>query len=223
MSCCCAKIGVKDIHRADKLKQLVFENDLIKSGHYSLSEDISIRDWLDTTYFFENPDHFQDIANDMMNIFKLDIGKYTFVGANHSGNLIASYIGFRTGNPFTYHIFKEKQRFHGENEVKMYDISEKNVVIICDVLITGQHVQSAINTLTKDSQVKVVSIWSIFIRKLNLLKDGEGEGWLPKLEKKYHSFVQTLNSDFDVEVCRKNKSECILLQSGKTHSNNPRE
>lgn len=202
---------------SQKINNWIISNGLFKSGHYIIDEasGSSARDWIDIQGLLEDNDCFSEIALKLIDNYKFGSDSFV-IGINFGGMLLASYIGFKTGNPFTYFIPKHSEKKFGEHEIRIEPIKDKKIIIVMDAIVTGQSLQLAIDELITEKIIDKHNIDRIYCV---LLRKPTSESKNIMLEVEYLKKLKVLNSSFPIEIC-KNTANCSFKKYGINKYNN---
>lgn len=205
------------------IHDLVTKYKLFKSGHFRLNETKSARDWIDLERLFAlEKDVFIEpvtevIFNSILQTYKKEDGSVDLmlIGFNYYGAILASVIGYKYNLPFSY-CFKEHSNVD-EIENELQAIDGKQIVIITDVMVFGRTISKFVNKLYKKGIVGD----DIKIEVVVLFERKTGEKYIastylhPKIKNMY-----VLNDDFDIEICKKNREECLFIKDKKLCQDN---
>ena len=192
---------------------MVVCNNLFKSGHYSLDKIHSIRDWidLDGLFSYEKRGFIETLISDEQ-IKKIIESKKTIIGINHYGAILAALIGYKYGKPFAYVFDSEKTVDTIEREINC--IAKDGIILITDVIVFGDSLCKVIDAMNKkgiideDNGVDIVILFERIYKKSRKYKDRYS---LSKIySSRFIHKVYVINDSFDVELCKKNRKECIF-------------
>lgn len=195
------------------LYMLVRQNKLFISGHFGLNKMHSARDWINLERLFAlEQDDFIDPVTDVIhrvilkpNNISNTAEKLALIGFDYYGAILASVIGYKYYIPFTY-CFRE-QSIVDEIEKEMQHINADRIVIITDVIVYGTTICKFIDDLCNSRNIDqntTIDIVTLFERKISA--DYFSKIYFQPWVKK----IYILNNNFDIEICKKDKSKCLF-------------
>lgn len=207
-------VVVPDANMSEQLKEWVIKHKLFGSGHFEISTDRHVRDWIYTSKLLEDNDYFSPIINsfvDLVRRLNIDPRKTIVVGEGFPGLLIASQLAFSSGMGGSYVIPSSIEAEHLEQE-KLIDIPDGfNVILASDVIADGETLLESIEILVGKCGVKedqIIIALSIFYRP------SSKEVVLPEYLK---GKIFALNADFSIQKCGKTVKDCLLANKGLVH------
>ena len=192
---------------AKELNEFIKEHSLIKIGHFKISKKESARDWIDTQEIMSSSFIMSRIAEEISG----EIEENDFiVGVGVDGVKLAAAVSVASRKPFTYIIPKSE-----ENDFSKYDkeheiCSDKNVVILTGVIVTGQTVEQAICSLEESGigEDRIRCIITLFSRT-PIINCPEMEDSLLKHKSFLTKYkIYYINNDIDIILC--NRDSCSL-------------
>ncbi|MCD5414123.1 MAG: hypothetical protein LR001_03835 [Clostridiales bacterium] len=128
------------------------------------------------------------------------------LGIGFKGLLMAANIALRTQSAFTYMIIDNDEKDHDihENIIEIEENTE--VVIVTDVIVSGETLTESIGKLEVGNNIRsgdIKFILALFYRPSGKMGDVE-----IALDEEIANKVHVLNKDFVVEIC--SKSECLF-------------
>lgn len=184
----------------------MIKNNYIENGHYRVNSRISARDRINTKKLIYDVDIFKSIVDEFSNYIRGD-NNY-IIGIDFIGMKVASLLAAKTHNFFSYIISDQYKEFYGIHDKNMNIDNTKNIILLTDVIVTGDRVLSIIERLKKDEDVNddnIKKILTIFKR------DGISDKGISTIENK----IIYLNNEIDIQACSKEK--CIYKVDGKNH------
>ena len=173
-----------------------------------------MRDWIDLEKLFAvgNNQFLEPITRfiykDILKQYMENNEKLALVGLNYYGAILASVIGYKYNLPFTYYFYDRS--FVDEIENELQEIKSNHLIIITDVMVYGKSICKLVNHLNKykllrsDTRIEIIVL---FERKIE--SDYIAKAYLhPQIRK-----INILNDDFDIEICKKNRSNCLFVQN----------
>lgn len=207
-------VVVPDASMSEQLKALVLKHKLFGSGHFEISTERHVRDWIYTSKLLEDNDYFSPIINSFVELVRrlnIDTSKTIVVGEGFPGLLIASQLAFSSGMGGSYVIPSSIGEEHVEQE-KLIDIPDGfNVIFVSDVIADGDTLLESIDILVGKCGVKkeqILIALSIFYRP------SSKEVGLPEHLK---GKIYALNADFPIQTCGKTIKDCLLANNGIVH------
>lgn len=201
------------VDRDGNLTKEVIRNSLFKSGHYRLDETHSVRDWIDLDGLFNCEGKaliVELLSNDF--IEKVIKSKKTIIGINHYGAILASLAGYKYGKPFDY-VFDSKKNV-GIFEREISHIEKDGILLIIDVVVFGDSLSKVLDSLSErgiideNNGVDVIILFERIYKKSKKYKESYN---LSKIySNRFIHEVYVINDSFDVELCKKNREECIF-------------
>lgn len=197
----------------DSLTDVVVCNNLFKSGHYRLDKIHSIRDWidLDGLFSYEKRGFIETLISDKQ-IKKIIETKKTIIGINHYGAILAALIGYKYGKPFAYVFDSEKTVDAVEREINC--IEKDGIILITDVIVFGDSLCKVLDAMNEkgiideNNGIDVIILFERIYKKSRKYKDRYS---LSKIySSRFIHKVYVINDSFDVELCKKNRNECIF-------------
>lgn len=195
------------------LTKEVINNNLFKSGHYRLDELHSVRDWIDLDGLFNCGG--KALIVDLMSsgyIEKMIKSKKTIIGINHYGAILASLIGYKYGKPFAYVFDGEKIVDTFEREIN--HIEKDGILLIIDVVVFGDSLCKVLDSMSEkgvieeNNGIDVIVLFERIYKKSKRYKESYN---LSKIySNRFIHEVYVINDSFDVELCKKNREECIF-------------
>ncbi|WP_088227824.1 phosphoribosyltransferase [Desulfosporosinus sp. FKB] len=189
------------------ITQWVITDRLIQSGHWEIDGNNCARDWIDVPKLLTNPLYFDSITSKFIN--RIQGNNCYLLGIDINGLRMASYIGFMTGNPFSYIIPERYKAYHSKHETNLEIPKDMSIILITDVIVTGNTLNNTIEDLKKVYSVKdedITEIFSIFYREKIFCSTSCLDS---NLKKK----LVVLNKEIDVEICNKGDN-CIFKKHG---------
>lgn len=195
------------------LTKEVIHNNLFKSGHYRLDEKHSVRDWIDMDGLF-NCEGKTLIVELMSNGFIEEVikSKKTIIGINHYGAILAALIGYKYGKTFDYVFDGGKNVDIFEREIN--HIEKDGILLIIDVVVFGDSLLKVLDKMgergiiDENNGVDVIILFERIYKKSKKYKESYN---LSKIySNRYIHEVFVINDSFDVELCEKNRDECIF-------------
>lgn len=195
------------------LTNMVVLNNLFKSGHYRLDELHSVRDWidLDGLFSYEGRGFIETIISNKQ-IQQIVESKKTIIGINHYGAILAALIGYKYGKPFAYVFDSEKTVDAVEREINY--IEKDGIILIIDVIVFGNSLCKVLDAMNEkgiideNNGVDVVILFERIYKKSGKYKDRYN---LSKIySSRFIHKVYVINDSFDIELCKKNRQECIF-------------
>lgn len=192
---------------------MVVRNNLFKSGHYRLDELHSIRDWidLDGLFNYEKRGFIETLISDKQ-IKQIIKSKKTIIGINHYGAILAALIGYKYGKPFAYVFDSHKTVDTLEREINC--IEKDGIILIIDVIVFGDSLCKVLDAMNEKgiiderNGVDVIILFERIYKKAKIYKDRYN---LSKIySSRFIHKVYVINDSFDVELCNKNRKECIF-------------
>ena len=199
----------------DYLTTIVKKNSLFLSGHFMAGNSLRVRDWVCTESLFTLSDNiFINKVAEVIHKTMKNNGLSTpndppcfLIGIDMLGGVLASRVGYINNCPFTYYYDEEKSKFLNELERNVNLIEVTKLVLLVDVIVLGTTLRTVINELigkkiiSEKTEIYVISLFERTPKNY-----GVSEIYTNRFIKK--AFV--LNDFFDIEVCSKNKDECIF-------------
>lgn len=191
----------------------VIRNNLFQSGHYRLDEIHSARDWIDLDGLFNCGRKtliMELISSDY--IEKVIKSKKTIIGINHYGAILAALIGYKYGKPFDYVFDSKKIVDIFEKEIN--HIEKDGILLVIDVVVFGDALCKVLDGMgekginDENNGVDVIILFERIYKKSKKYKESYN---LSKIySNRFIHKVYVVNDSFDVELCKKNREECIL-------------
>ena len=133
------------------------------------------------------------------------------VGIDFLGMMIATKLAIVSQKPFTYAIPKKNEKYFSDHDKKI-KICNKNIIIVTDVIVTGETVNNVIDELKYIygvDQDRIEKILTVFRRQAtsNSSKKPKIENHLSEFEDK----IISLNNEIYIELCFKKK--CIFKEN----------
>jgi len=211
-------INVVNKKISEELKNIILENNLLKTGHFIIDSNIKVRDYIDSIKLLENRNFTRVIVNALVSEINKNEEEITLVGIGFKGLLIASNVAFRTQNSFTYVIINKDQNDHDMHENKIIIGKDKKLILITDIIVTGEIISETIRDLIETHEVNInniLAIYCVFYRpcwgskniKINLNEE--------TVKKTY-----CLNNDFVIEFCGKETCFFKYCLNNKNNFNN---
>ncbi len=196
---------VTDEQFSNQLEKWVLEKKFVLSGHYVKDEATSARDWINTHGVLEDKLFLQKITDRFITYLNPE-EKYCLVGLDFPGIMISSSIGFKTSNPFSYMISDNAKKYHAPQEITFHINEGYKIILLTDVIVTGQTVRAALAELKERNKVTdedIFGIFSIFYRKPWGKKVQKHCSSKESLMNKFDTQLIILNDSFGIELCRK--------------------
>lgn len=197
----------KDI--SGKLNAWIVQNDLLKSGHFVISEHKHARDWIDTSKLLENYEYLGNIVKNFLEILfssELKPNNTFLVGNGFPGLIIASQLSFVGGYGATY-LTREMSKTKYEDIITHLP-KQNYIVIITDVVVEGDIIKRTIEQLgskIENIDTKIKKILTVFYRKpIHINKP---------LEPYINDKLISLSNDFPIQLCGKKPSDCIFYKN----------
>lgn len=197
----------------DSLTDVVVGSNLFKSGHYRLDKEHSIRDWidLDGLFSYEKRGFIENLISDER-IKQIIKSKKTIIGINHYGAILASLIGYKYGKPFAYVFDSEKTVDAVEREINC--IEKDGIILITDVIVFGDSLCKVLDAMNDKGIIDEKNGIDVLVLFERIYKKSCKYKERYRLSKVYSSRfihkVYVINDNFDVELCKKNREECIF-------------
>lgn len=199
-----------DIELGRKLTEWVLTEKMLKSGHFYLPTGRHARDWIDTSRLLEDRNYLGQIVKSFTGILKqrgLDSTNALLVGAGFPGLIIASQIGCVEGYGCSYIVPIQGGCEEGYGRLPAIPCGQQ-VVLVADVVAEGKTIRKVIDCLGRYGlpPERVVVILTVFLRRpiperIQLSAD---------IAKK----LVPLNTEFPIELCKKDINDCVLQKSG---------
>lgn len=198
------------------LYKLIIEEGIFLSGHYSINQKISARDWINLEKLFslKRKKFIEPISSfiyeEILCKQQYNADESALIGLNYYGAILASVIGYKYDLPFSYYFDDKKKVDDIENELQA--IENKHLVIITDVMVWGKAVCKLVDKLCNDDTIqknKKVDVIVLFERKINSTCNSRAY-----LCAEINN-IYILNDDFDLEICKKEPQKCIFRQDEK--------
>lgn len=201
------------VDKDGNLTKEIIRNNLFKSGHYRLDETHSVRDWIDLDGLFncEGKTLIVDLLSNGP-IEEVIKSKNTIIGINHYGAILASLIGYKYGKPFDYVFDSKKNVDIFEREIS--HIKREGILLIIDVVVFGDSLSKVLDGLRErgiideDNGVDVIVLFERIYKKSKKYKKSYN---LSKIySNRFIHEVYIINDSFDIELCKKNREDCIF-------------
>lgn len=201
------------VDREGNLTKEVIRNNLFKSGHYRLDEIHSVRDWIDLDGLFNCEG--KSLIVELMSsgyIEKVIKSKKTIIGINHYGAILASLVGYKYGKPFDYVFDSKKIVDIFERDIN--HIEKDGILLIIDVVVFGDSLSKVLDSMSErgiideNNGIDVIVLFERIYKKSKKYKESYN---LSKIySNRFIHEVYVINDSFDVELCKKNRDECIF-------------
>lgn len=143
---------------------------------------------------------------------KIIKSKKTIIGINHYGAILASLIGYKYGKPFAYVFDSNKNVDTFEREIN--HIEKDGILMIIDVVIFGDSLCKVLDNMSErgiideDNGVDVIVLFERIYKKSKKYKESYN---LSKIySNRFIHKIYVFNDNFDVELCTKNRKDCIF-------------
>lgn len=200
------------------MTEVIVHNNLFKSGHYRLDELHSVRDWidLDGLFNYEKRGLIEELISDEK-IKRIVDSKKTIIGINHYGAILAALIGYKYGKPFAY-IFDSKKTVDSlEREIN--SIEKEGILLVIDVVVFGDSLCKILEAMYEKKYIDESNGLDVLILFERFYKNSKKRGGRYNLSKIYSSKlihkVYVINDDFDVELCNKNRVDCVFRKGNR--------
>ncbi len=177
---------------SDKIERWVVDDRLLQSDHFKVGGVRCARDWIETTKLLGNRDYLGRISAAFVQHIKDNFScddKLYIVAYGFPALILASQIGLRSSNPFSYIVSAEEEDPH-----PVAIPAEAKVILVADVVVTGNSILNAMDRLGINND-KCVAVFSIFYRPPYTSK----EPLLSEVQKK----LICLNNTIPIELCDK--------------------
>lgn len=201
------------INSDDSLTEVVVCNNLFKSGHYRLDELHSIRDWidLDGLFNYERRGVIETFISDKQ-IEQIIKSKKTIIGINHYGAILAALIGYKYERPFAYVFDSQKTVDALEREINC--IEKDGIILVIDVVVFGDSLCKVLDAMNEKGIIDErngIDVIVLFERSYKKSRAYKGGYSISKIySSRFIHKVYVINDSFDVELCKKNRKECIF-------------
>lgn len=201
------------LYSDDSLTNVVVHANLFKSGHYRLNRLYSVRDWidLDGLFSYEKRGLIENLISDKQ-IQQIIESKKTIIGINHYGAILASLIGYKYGKAFAYVFDSEKTVDAVEREIN--SIEKDGIILITDIIVFGDSLCKVLDVMNEKGIIDENSGIDVLVLFERIYKKSRNYKEKYNLSKVYSSKfihrVYVINDSFDVELCNKNRSDCIF-------------
>jgi len=194
---------ILDLKLEKELYEEINKRNLIKFGHFLLSEKYCARDWIDTQEVVETKKLFNSIVNSIVkNINSKNQEGLIIIGVDLVGALVASRVAFALQYPLTYIVSEKDEKNNASQEIDLYIDKNKQVVLITDAIVTYETINKAIGKYSLGNNLD--SIYTIFYRPSKVERNS--------LVEKTFSINNMFNIElFSKEYCVYNKHKCIAI------------
>lgn len=201
------------LDNAGFVKGLIIKENLFKSGHYEVNEKLSARDWIDIDGLFKLEEAaFIKPITEMMKPYVES--QKTIIGINYYGAVLASIIGYKYKKPFAYFFDSDKVVDSLEREIN--HIEKDGIMLIIDIVVFGNSLARVIESLAEKGIIDEQTGVDVII----LFERSPQRKRRPFLSKAYSNRyikkIYTVDDNFNIELCNKNKDECIFRQGCKS-------
>jgi hypothetical protein len=177
---------------------------LLQSGHYEISGDLRVRDWIDTSKLLYKQEYLKKIIRGLIKAVSALEGPLLFIGIDFPGSILSAHLGILTGYPFTYVISNKNKDNFAKQEVNIEVNPQCKIILVTDVIVTGNTLYNVIDDLIKKYNLipeKISLLLSVFYRnpigcRVKFYLDD------------YTEKIHYLNHDFDIEIC--GKKDCLF-------------
>jgi len=195
------------------IKNLIIKENLFKSGHYEIDDKLSARDWVDIDGLFKlKKEDFIKPITEMLEPYIID--QKTIIGINYYGAVLASILGYKYKRPFTY--FFDSNEVVDSLEREINNIDKKGIVLVIDIVVFGNSLSRVIESLAEKQIIneKVgVDVIILFERSPKVQK---GQFLSKAYSNRFVRNIYTVDDNFNIELCNKNRDECIFRQGFKS-------
>lgn len=153
------------------LHELLVKEHLLKDGHFQISEERHVRNWIDIDSFLEKKEYFNLIISDFLtHLQKVNVNKQDVVlGVGVTGARIASALGAFAGCFSTYLLIPNDEEESDDNLTFQRNfLNERRLIIVLDVIGSGETFKHVINTLEESYQIsreQIVKVLTVFDRR----------------------------------------------------------
>lgn len=192
-----------------KISKYVLDKKLLNAKHVRIGANICVKDWIDIDSIFNDTNLLNIITDVMISLYKERYDGCKIVGVGYRGGILASIVATYCGVPFSYLVASNDRESSSEHERRLVLNENENVVLITDVLVTGNSIVNAQEVVNNcNIETSVNACFTIFYRDSG--KDGNCIG---NLDFPIH----TINSVFPADIC-KDSDNCPY--NGKLCSSN---
>lgn len=152
----------------------------------------------------------KDLYNKILNEFRNEIGsnKVYLIGIDFIGMMISAKLGLSSQNSFSYIPSKKNINYYGYYDREVKFEKESKIVLVTDVIVTGETLKYIIDILKFMHNIEDVNIFKVFTIFTRQPINSCVKNYLHCVEGK----IVSLNNYFDIEFC--NKTKCIFRENG---------
>lgn len=194
------------------IKKIIVDNNLFKSGHYQLDDKFSARDWIDLEGLFklEKKEFIEPVTSQIKDYVS---DKKTVIGINYFGAVLASIIGYKYKKPFAYFFDGDKVVDSLEREIN--NIDQDGILLIMDVVVFGDALCRVTDSLFAKGIINEKTGVDCIILFERLYKRKNKDHLSKAYSNKFIHNIYTIDDNFNIELCEKNRDECIFRQGCK--------
>lgn len=173
----------------------------------------SARDWVDLEGLFKlEKNIFIKPVTDQIKEYIKD--KKTFIGINSYGAILAAVWGYTFKRPFAYFFDSDKIVDSLEREINT--IEKDGILLIIDIVVSGESLCRVTDSLFEKGIIDEETGVDIIILFERLHKRKNRESLSKVYSNRFVHNIYTVDDNFNIELCNKNRDECIFRQGSKS-------